>query len=377
MKKLTNIAFILLILLAFGCETESTVEGFEISGAIKGHENAQIYLDRYNPYGNEHLDSMATDAQGHFSFTHANPSDQLYLLRLPNNQSVMFFPELGKLKLSTNLSQFSGANIEGSAWSKELFRFSNKRAQLRGNFVNASRSLQMIDRASNKEKWMRQEARADAAMEIYRDYVRAYIDTVSKPEIALLAAANLNPDGNFYYLQELIKVRRSAWKTSEIFKYLDHIIQEGSKHFLAHQALNFVGVNHQGDSISLDQFKGKPVYLYVWASYCGLSRAENKRLVTCRSNHPDNEIEILTFSIDELGDEWKNAIEEDGMNWIGQLRGQFNWKSPEIRQFAIESIPTSFLLDARGIIRTKNLHARELDTEYASLLERWGKKEGQ
>lgn len=374
MKNLKHTAFLLLLIFAFGCQTESTVDGFEIEGTIKGHENAKIYLDRYNPYGNDHLDSMVTNSQGEFKFAHGNTMDQLFLLRLPNNQSLMFVPEKGKLNLVSDIGQFSAGQISGSAWSQSLFRFSNKRSQLRGDFVNASRSLQMINRATMPEKWILQESKADAAMEVYRGFVRSYVDTVSKPELALYAAANLNPDGNFYYLQELIRKKRADWGKSEVFKFLDFTIQERSKSFLAHQAINFVGVNHKGDSISLAQLRGKPVYLYVWASYCGLSRAENKRLAACRTNHPDNEIEILSFSIDDVDAAWKEAIESDGMLWNAQMRGQFNWKSPEIRQFGIETIPTSFLLDERGIIRTKNMHAKELDLEYDSILARWGGK---
>lgn len=376
MKSLIKVALLIVSIFFLGCEPEKSAESFQIIGKINGHSNATIYLDRYNPYGNELLDSAKTDGNGNFELSHPNPNNQLFLLRMPNNQSVFIFPEQNTLQIDAEIGQFSGAEVSGSAWTKELFKFSNRRSQLRGDFVNASKKLQNIDKITNVDRWMEQEALADAAMEAYRDYVRAFVDTVSQNELALFGAANLNPEGNFYYLQQFLKERRESSSNSEIFKYLDSKIQEGGRNFLAYQAINFGGMNQLGDSIFLDQFKGKPVYLYVWASYCGLSRAENERLVEMRKHHPENAIEILTFSIDDNELSWTSAIARDSMNWPTQLRGKYGWQSPEIRQFGIETIPTSFVLDAKGIIRAKNMHAKELDAEYESVVERWGGNTG-
>ena len=372
MKNFAKCLPFLMLLFVMSCEGDLPKDGFEVSGKIGGYEKSMIYLDRYNPYGNVSLDSVQTDGEGSFSFKRANPNNEIFILRFSNNQSAFFYPMQDRLTVNSNKGEFSSAKFEGSPWTKTLFQFSSKRMQLRGDFVNASRSLQTIDREGENDRWIAQESLADAAMESYRNYVRAFVDTVSQPEIALYGAANLNVDGNFYYLQEMLKARRATSGGSEIFKFLDFNIQESSKHFLAYQAINFGGITHLGDSISLDQFKGKPVYLYIWASYCGLSRAENKRLAACRKNHPNNEIEFLCFSIDDDEGAWKKAIVEDSLNWAGQLRGKSSWQSPEIGQFGVETIPTAFLLDERGVIRSKNIHAKELDQQYDEILKRWG-----
>jgi alkyl hydroperoxide reductase subunit AhpC len=215
---------------------------------------------------------------------------------------------------------------------------------------------------------------ADKASEQYRTYVIGYADTVSSKLLADYATFNLNVEGDFYHIQQYLAAQNAAGRHSVFTDYLDAQILLVGDPFLRYEAEDFKMATYTGDSVSLSSLRGKVVYLYIWSSYCGMSRMENERLATWYDAHPDSKVAILSYSIDVDERLWRKAIEEDSLHWPHQVMGMFEWTSPEIQQFGVRNIPVSFLLDAKGIIRSKAIHASELDRDYDKIVAQWGAK---
>jgi len=73
----------------------------------------------------------------------------------------------------------------------------------------------------------------------------------------------------------------------------------------------FTFVNLKGEKATLDDFKGKVVYLDVWASWCGPCRAEfpfSKQLHERLTDKQKEKVVFLYLSIDEKEMTWKNAL---------------------------------------------------------------------
>lgn len=82
--------------------------------------------------------------------------------------------------------------------------------------------------------------------------------------------------------------------------------------------------------------------------------------------HPKG-LNIIGVSLDKEAKAWKEAIEKDHLDWT-QVSNLKHWNEPIARQYNVESIPATFILDANGKIIAKDLRGAELRNKIAELL---------
>ena len=82
--------------------------------------------------------------------------------------------------------------------------------------------------------------------------------------------------------------------------------------------------------------------------------------------HPKG-LNIIGVSLDKEAKAWKEAIAKDHLDWT-QLSNLKHWSEPIARQYNVESIPATFILDANGKIIAKDLRGAELRNKIAELL---------
>jgi peroxiredoxin len=122
-----------------------------------------------------------------------------------------------------------------------------------------------------------------------------------------------------------------------------------------------------GKTVSLSEFKGKVVLLDFWASWCGPCRHNNPRLVKLYNKFHDKGFEIYGVSLDEDTKSWKKAVRNDKLNWV-QVIDDKGWDAVSIATYGINFIPSSFLIDRDGVIRTINAEGSELESSVKDLL---------
>lgn len=122
-----------------------------------------------------------------------------------------------------------------------------------------------------------------------------------------------------------------------------------------------------GKAVSLSEFKGKVVLIDFWASWCGPCRRNNPRLVKLYNKYHEKGLEIYGVSLDEDSGDWKKAVQHDKISWI-QVIDDKGWQSPAASLYGVDMIPSSFLLDRGGIIRTINAEGPDLESSIKHLL---------
>ena len=113
--------------------------------------------------------------------------------------------------------------------------------------------------------------------------------------------------------------------------------------------------NFRGGTTSLDDLKGKYVYIDVWATWCGPCKREIPSLKKIEKQYHGKNIEFVSISVDVEKDHeaWKKMIVDKELGGI-QLYADKSWDSNFITDFSIKGIPRFILIDPEGKIVTPN-----------------------
>ena len=122
-------------------------------------------------------------------------------------------------------------------------------------------------------------------------------------------------------------------------------------------------------SQNIEETLSKPgiVVLDFWASWCGPCRAENPNVVALYKEFHAKGLNIIGVSLDKDVVKWKEAIAKDGLVW-SQISNLKFWDEPIAKQYNVESIPATFILDASGTVVAKDLRGAELKAKITELL---------
>lgn len=131
---------------------------------------------------------------------------------------------------------------------------------------------------------------------------------------------------------------------------------------LSPSQLDYTFYNLEGDSFNLLNFKGKPIFLNFWATWCGPCKAEMPSIIELVKKHKGSgEIFLLSHEEPQV---LKNYLEKEGL----ALPIYYSKTIPKF--VTSESIPLTYLIDKNGsIIIEKSGAADWSDAHILELLE--------
>ncbi|MFY0686570.1 MAG: TlpA family protein disulfide reductase [Cyclobacteriaceae bacterium] len=109
--------------------------------------------------------------------------------------------------------------------------------------------------------------------------------------------------------------------------------------------------NPDSTFFSLEDLKGKFVYIDIWATWCGPCLREIPALKEMEVVYSQKNVQFVSISIDRRRDyeKWQNMIVEKQLGGL-QLFAEDDWNSTIVKDYAIEGIPRFILLDRDGNI---------------------------
>jgi thiol-disulfide isomerase/thioredoxin len=107
--------------------------------------------------------------------------------------------------------------------------------------------------------------------------------------------------------------------------------------------------NYKGDKTRLESFKGKYVYIDIWATWCGPCVREIPFLQKIEERYHDKNIVFVSISIDKQADfyKWEKMVKEKNLGGV-QLIADNDWNSDFAKSFGVTSIPRFILIDPSG-----------------------------
>ena len=122
----------------------------------------------------------------------------------------------------------------------------------------------------------------------------------------------------------------------------------------------FFAIDLNGDSIALQDYRGKVILLNFWAMWYSSGLTEMPYLKKVYDTYKDEGFDIIGISLDYDEPKLRDYIQENDIPWRqildnGTVKNSIAW------QYAIPSIPATFLIDREGKLITHE--ARRMDLE--------------
>lgn len=224
-------------------------------------------------------------------------------------------------------------------------------------------------KGSNENNFMAQKALKDEQFELTafdkdKDEFYALFEAKKKSDLEGLEKGNF--DETFkstikkMVIQEQMQVQM-MYKSTAAMKKLN-----------GNPSPSFAYENHKGGVSKLEDFKGKYVYIDVWATWCAPCRAEIPFLQKIEEKYHGKNIEFVSISIDTDKDheKWQKFVNDKNLGGI-QLFADKNWSSDFIKAFGINSIPRFLLIGPDGNVVNANADrpsSSELDKVLSELV---------
>jgi len=132
-----------------------------------------------------------------------------------------------------------------------------------------------------------------------------------------------------------------------------------------------------GKPLKLSDYRGRVVLLYFWATWCKPCLAELPSLsmlyrefgVSQEHHDSDGDFEIIGISLDQDREALKRFVESEQLPWP-QLFDGGGWQMQIAQQYRVTSLPRTFLIDEKGVIRFVDLRGASLSEVVTRLMEK-------
>lgn len=317
------------------------------------------------------VDSISSDEEGNFVFKGKAGNDDLYQIRIPTNQNILLVPASNWVKIDGDADDLAKIEVDGGPVNAILHPFRIRQGKLYSLYIANARKMSTINREKELEFWRKAEAATDISLMDYLDFLRGFTDTVSVPVLRGIAALSLKVGDDHYRYGVLLQRMERDLPGHVITRTMRTNFDKDLAKFNSFLVDDFESTDDKGGKVHFHQFHGKVVLFYVWASYCEYSRRENKRLGDLIRSRAFPDFEVVDYSIDEDLDAWRTALREDSLPWSTHLISPNGMHCFPIDELGIRSIPFTYLVDRKGILRSKKLFSADLERDLDSLIKRY------
>lgn len=374
------IRFIVCALFLFQCQSEKKRDKlFTISGTIEGATTKELVLFYVDSLDQRVADTLSIIG-GKFKFNgHINNPQRVSLsgnvkeINYDNPNIARFYIGNDDVFLNLVEDKFNKTSVKGSSIQDNYARLLNENEILQeqitlvyNNKMNLHKKILQGDNTGvNKNNYndldIQHEILLDSIMKNQLSYVSNNLNSFISLDILKRYNKNLDKEVFRTYFNKLNPQIKESFQAKKIVEFLnsEEIPQNNKSAEVGILAPLFEFETYRGDSIRLEQFRGKYVLLDFWATWCAPCLKNNPELKRLYKKFKPHGFDIIGVSLDIDKTAWEVKIKEEELTWHQIFTGRENnmIKSPIINDYRIGPIPAYILIDKDGFIIGRYLSA--------------------
>lgn len=120
-------------------------------------------------------------------------------------------------------------------------------------------------------------------------------------------------------------------------------------------APNFTLSSTDGQQISLQQYRGKVVFLNFWATWCIPCREEMPALERLHQKYQSQDLAVLSIDLKESADQVKAFFQKYGLSFPALL----DQDGSVFRDYLVAGMPTTYLIGRDGTLLARGVGGRD------------------
>ncbi len=362
----TFIFFPLLSFFLNGCQQVKEQDHFTITGKLSNLKDSLIYLQYL--YKDSVIQDSAKIKNGSFTFHGKVAEPSWAMIYLPEYKGAcQLFIENAEMDVHGNADSLENLTMTGSPSENEYVSYTTSRKPITKEIRQASMDYETAKSKNDERTATALEKKIkeldDKNWEAIKKFITA--NPKSHVSISVLGGWTYSKDYNelFQLYSGLDTSIQHSYAGMRTIKNLNKLknVSVGS------EAMDFTKNDTNGKPVKLSDFRGKWVLVDFWASWCGPCRAENPNVLKNYNAYKEKGFTVFGVSLDDSASKWKKAIAEDKMPWT-QVCSFEGWKDPVSQEYAVEGIPSNFLISPQGIILARNLRGEALDNKLQEVI---------
>ncbi|AWH86498.1 peroxiredoxin [Flavobacterium album] len=355
---------------------------YEIAGTVdKSLNGKNVFLETNGDMGGFTAKDTVKVENGKFVFEGTATEPALYFIQVEGlNGKAEIVLEQGDIEVNIDKDSLFKSKQGGTFNNDMLHQYYQDINKIRTkmiSFQKANQQAMMNAYKSNDTVVMNRlnktytaigKEMTNASLDFIKKNPKAYISVLLlKQQVAMGKSSYADIKKLYDPLDEANKKTKEGKELATEMAKLQKAEESKASVEIGKQAPDFSAATPDGAKMSLKQSLGKVTLVDFWASWCRPCREENPNVVAMYNELHTKGLNIIGVSLDKEGAKWKEAIAADKLVW-NQVSNLKFWDEPIAKQYGVQSIPATFLLDASGKIVAKDLRGAELKAKVEELL---------
>ncbi|MGC9354007.1 MAG: redoxin domain-containing protein [Mariniphaga sp.] len=364
MKKI--LVFIAAVAL-FACSRQE--KGFEITVNLEGAEG-QILLEKRGASQWIPVDTAdIVDGTAVLKGEVVVPEDH-YLSVMGQRAKTILFVENTEMTVSGNAENLEQITVTGSKTHDEYNQVNNRIQEIGEEYMALYQQARESAAAGNEEQatqLMQQvEVLYESTNTMQADFVRNNPGSYAAPYFLSRVQYGMEVEE----LDKLVSALDPKLNEVPSIVALKERIEKLKTVAVGQIAPDFTMNDPDGNPVKFSEIYKKNEYtlLDFWAAWCGPCRQENPNIVAVYNDYKDKGFSVFGVSLDRDRDAWLKAIDDDKLTW-DHVSDLAYWNNEAAQLYAVNSIPSSLIVDKNGRIVAKNKRDEELRETVSELLD--------